>query len=31
MEKKVAKKRNCLLYACVYTRRRNANGYIEFT
>lgn len=31
MESKVAKKRNCLLYASVYTKRRNANGYITFT
>jgi hypothetical protein len=31
MEKKVAKKRECLLAASVYTKRRNANGYITFT
>jgi hypothetical protein len=28
---KVAKSRECLVYASVYTKRRNANGYIEFT
>lgn len=31
MEGKVAKKRNQLLYASLYTRRRNANGFIQFT
>lgn len=30
MEKKVAKKRDCLLAISVYTKRRNANGYINF-
>lgn len=30
MENKVAKKRNCLVYASVYTKRRNANGYGVF-
>ena len=28
---KVAKKRDCLTYAAVYTKRRNANGVITFT
>lgn len=31
MEKKVAKVRECLLAAAVYTKRRNANGSIEYT
>lgn len=31
MEKKVAKKRDCLLYMAIYTRRRNMNGNITFT
>lgn len=31
MNNKIAKKRDQLLYASLYTRRRNANGYIEFT
>lgn len=31
MENKVAKKRNCLVYASVYCRHRNANGYGTFT
>lgn len=29
--KMAAKKRNCLVYYCVYTERRNANGYIDYT
>lgn len=31
MESKVAKKRNCLVYASVYCKRRNANGTITFS
>jgi hypothetical protein len=31
MNTKVAKKRDCLTYASIYVKRRNANGYITYT
>ncbi len=31
MEGKVAKKRDCLVYASVYCKRRNANGTMTFS
>lgn len=30
MESKIAKKRDCLLYASLYVKRRNANGFITY-
>jgi len=30
LDNKIAKTRNCLTYASVYVRRRNANGFIQF-
>ncbi|MDH5548064.1 MAG: phage major capsid protein [Gammaproteobacteria bacterium] len=31
MTNKVAKKRDCLLYAAVFVKKRNSNGFITFT